>query len=43
MRKILEEVREKVDILLADHEPLALPLDVERELLNIEQRARNCE
>jgi trimethylamine--corrinoid protein Co-methyltransferase len=41
-RKILEEVREKVDIILADHKPLPLPQDVERELLNIEQRARNC-
>jgi trimethylamine:corrinoid methyltransferase-like protein len=42
-RKIIEEAREKVDFLLAEHEPLALPLEVERELLNIEQRARNCE
>jgi hypothetical protein len=36
----LEEAREKVDILLSEHEPLLLPLEIERELMNIEQKAR---
>lgn len=36
---ILEEAREKVDALLAAHEPLPLPEDVEKELLRIEQMA----
>jgi len=38
---ILEEAREKVETLLAKHEPLPLLPEVEAELLRIEQKARN--
>lgn len=39
-KDILEEAREKVETLLAEHEPLPLPPEVERELLHIEQKAK---
>jgi len=41
-KDILEEAREKVDRLLAEHEPLPLPPEVEKELRQIEQRARTA-
>ncbi|RME45985.1 MAG: hypothetical protein D6791_09390 [Chloroflexi bacterium] len=37
---ILEEARAKVEHLLATHDPMALDHDVEKELKNIEERAR---
>jgi trimethylamine--corrinoid protein Co-methyltransferase len=37
---LLAEAREKVDQILATHEPLPLDEDVERELVRIEERAR---
>jgi trimethylamine:corrinoid methyltransferase-like protein len=37
---LLEEAREKVDRMLATHEPLPLDEDVERELERIVNRAR---
>ena len=37
---ILEEARKKADTLLAEHEPLRLPPEVEKELENIEQKAK---
>ena len=42
-KDILEEAREKVDNLLATHEPLPLPPEVERELDQIEKRRKNPE
>ncbi len=41
-RDILEEAREKVDRLLAEHKPLPLPPEVEKELDRIEQRAKEA-
>jgi len=38
---ILEEAREKVDRLLAEHKPLPLPAEVEAELVRIEGKAKN--
>ena len=40
---ILEEARKKVDSILAKHEPLSLPPEVEKELIQIEQRAKKVE
>jgi trimethylamine--corrinoid protein Co-methyltransferase len=37
---ILEEAREKVDRLLAEHKPLPLPPEVEAELISIEAKAK---
>ena len=39
---ILEEVRDKVDTLLAEHEPLPLSPEIEQELIRIEQKALNA-
>ena len=39
-RGLMNEVREKVETILATHEPLPLDEDVERELARIEERAR---
>jgi trimethylamine--corrinoid protein Co-methyltransferase len=38
---ILEEARDKVNRLLAEHKPLPLPSEVEAELLRIEEKAKN--
>ena len=38
---IREEAREKVDTLLAEHQPLPIPAEVEQELERIEQKAKN--
>jgi trimethylamine--corrinoid protein Co-methyltransferase len=37
---ILDEAREKVERILAEHKPLPLPPEAERELLRIEQKAK---
>jgi len=41
MPTLLEEAREKVEQILATHEPLPLDEDVERELDRIQKRAQN--
>jgi len=39
-RDILEQARERVDALLAEHKPMPLPIEAERELLKLEKKAR---
>jgi trimethylamine:corrinoid methyltransferase-like protein len=38
--KLLEEVNEKVDYILATHRPLPLNEDVERELVHLQESAQ---
>ena len=41
-KDVLEEAREKVDRLLAEHKPMPLPAEVEKELDRLEERAKNA-